>query len=247
MKPQPRRHTLGRERTALALRLQRRPGDQARWRRLFTLMRWLILSRARKHLVMLGTAGDIDDLMQAGRMGIMKAVNDFDRKQGYAFASFANAYARQEIDAQAVAGGSVVRLPSWIRKKTPYRDARLEKVPELAQAKNAADFVKTIAAPSPGSIGPTWHSIDAPAPPEPANEGDHQEAVAALKAAIARAMLKLSPDERATIEGRYFTTPPIFYYVLARPLNCSKENVSRIERDALATLRVELAEHEPGS
>jgi len=69
------------------------------------------LVRREAHRWLRGSGEAFDDLMQVGSIGLIRAIERFDLKKGYAFSSFAIPYIRGEIQHYLRDKGTTVRIP----------------------------------------------------------------------------------------------------------------------------------------
>src|SRR4051812_36233044 len=107
-------------RDELAVRLKAHPDDGAGWAELFELMMFAIATQARRHLGLIGTGGDLDDLRQAGRQGVMRAVAAYDPSRGLRFTTIAPYYIRSEIQDCAARPGAAVTIPPQLRRAVVF-------------------------------------------------------------------------------------------------------------------------------
>ena len=90
-------------------KLQRclREANQARSRMVLANIR-LVVSMARRYQ---HTPGDLEDLVQEGTIGLIRAVERFDPSRGYRFSTYATWWIRDGITSALVAKGRTIRLP----------------------------------------------------------------------------------------------------------------------------------------
>jgi RNA polymerase nonessential primary-like sigma factor len=87
-------------------RLQR--ANQARSRMVLANIR-LVMSMARRYQ---HTPGELEDLIQEGTIGLIRAVERFDPSRGYRFSTYASWWIRDGIGSALVAKGRTIRLPA---------------------------------------------------------------------------------------------------------------------------------------
>lgn len=90
------------------LQLCLRQANQARSRMVVANIR-LVVSMARRYL---HTPGDMEDLIQEGTIGLIRAVERFDPSRGYRFSTYATWWIRDGISSALAAKGRTIRLPS---------------------------------------------------------------------------------------------------------------------------------------
>ncbi len=85
-----------------------RKANQARSRMVLANIR-LVVSMARRYQ---HTPGDMEDLIQEGTIGLIRAVERFDPSRGYRFSTYATWWIRDGISSALVAKGRTIRLPA---------------------------------------------------------------------------------------------------------------------------------------
>jgi RNA polymerase primary sigma factor len=117
------------EEIALAQRVE--AGDEAAREHLINANLRLVVSLAKKHQ---GRGMLLEDLIQEGNLGLMRAVGNFDWRRGYRFSTYATWWIRQAVT-RAIAGQSrTIRLPVHMSENiTKLRQARAGLTDRLEQ------------------------------------------------------------------------------------------------------------------
>lgn len=190
-----------------------------------------------------GRGVEYDDLVQAGCVGLCKAADRFDESRGFAFSTYAVPMILGEIRRLFRDGGSVKvgrcvkeRARELLRMQQKM-EARLGREPTVAELSDAAGCDAAETAFLLGAVQPAVsltaetdendRQIDVPVPSPDAQIDDH--------VALQSAMDKLTAEERALIELRY-------YYgrtqtQTAQQLGISQVQVSRKEKRILNKMR----------
>src|ERR671911_426556 len=89
-------------------------GDEAARNRLIEKNLRLVVSVAKKSR---GRGLALEDLIQEGNIGLMKAVGKFDSDRGFRFATYATWWIRQTIQRAIAEKGRTIRIPAHIGEK----------------------------------------------------------------------------------------------------------------------------------
>jgi len=92
----------------IQLAIKAKAGDQRAMQKLVECNLRFVISIAKDHAY---TGMPLEDLIQEGNLGIIKAVDKFDADKGYKFISYAVWWIRQAILQSAYESGNTVRLP----------------------------------------------------------------------------------------------------------------------------------------
>jgi RNA polymerase primary sigma factor len=239
------------EEKSLAQRIER--GDLAAKERLVNSNLRLVVSIARRYQ---GHGLSLNDLVQEGMLGLIRATEKFDWRKGYRFSTYATLWIRQSIQRGLDNSGRIIRLPAHVagkaRKVARVRAdliARLEREPELFELADAADMtideVAGVVAvdmavasldkaatdePDAATLG-ELQSDDSP----PIEETVHQNLLAE---GVHKALGSLPDTERKVVmlrhglDGLPRTQPQV-----AKELGLGRREVERIEARALKRLR----------
>ena len=129
----------GDEQTKLAVKA--REGDQKAMNKLIESNLRFVYSIAKDYLY---TGMPIEDIVQEGNLGIMKAVSRFDETRGFKFISYAVWWIRQSILQSFYETGNSVRLPvnriNAINKVTKATESLTKKLNREPTIKEVSDF-----------------------------------------------------------------------------------------------------------
>ncbi|MGH7763505.1 MAG: SigB/SigF/SigG family RNA polymerase sigma factor [Candidatus Dormibacteraceae bacterium] len=195
----------------------------------------------------------LDDIVQVGYLGLIKAIERFDPDLGYEFTTFATLTVAGEIKRHFRDKGTAIRFPrrlqelhqSVVRVNEQMKNelGREPSVAELAERLGVTpdDVTEAI------EIGPAYVplSLDQPIA---TGEGQDSRAVAdqigdvdpeldrvEMRDVLNRAMEHLTPRERAIMAMRFYEQ--MSQSEIARRLGISQMHVSRLQRAALEQLR----------
>jgi RNA polymerase sigma-32 factor len=197
----------------------------------------------------------LEDVVQEGNIGLLKAAARFDPDRGCRLATYAAYWIRAEIREYVARGYRIVRLGSSkserralrAYRKTHERDPealaastglRLERATELLPLLMARD-VSLDAAPEDGFSPAEKLAATAPSPEDEAVVADEAEL---WKRALDRVIAELTPRERAIVRRRYLTEEPRTLEQIGLEFGISKERVRQLEERAKRRMRERLEE-----
>jgi RNA polymerase primary sigma factor len=235
---------------ALARRIEH--GDVDAWEETIRSNLGLVRALARTYR---GRGVPLDDLMQEGTVGLVKAVERFDHRRGSTLSTYATWWIRRSI-LDALAGFNVIRLPAEAnRQLAAVRRAEAELHrgglghASDAQIAERAGLNETTVRSLRGAARLTA-SLDEPIGEDGTPLGDlvaDERAIDPLDSALARenhrelsAMLRLLPDRhRVVLIWRYGLNNSRAYSheEIAQRLGLGKERSRQLEREALHRLR----------
>lgn len=189
------------------LREYREHGDRSARERLIAQYLPLVRGLARRYA---GRGEQLDDLVQVGAIGLMKAIDRFDPDRGVDLPAFAIPTIAGEIQRHLRDRVGPIRMPR--------RDGRAEPVPLPSVETLSADRQEGAAA-LPGMLEPGFE-------------------LGEDRAALERAFRVLDPRERRVLQLSFFAELP--QSRIGRELGISQIHVSRLARRALEKLRAEL-------
>jgi len=204
----------------------------------------------------------LDDIVQVGYLGLIKAIERFDPDLGYEFTTFATLTVAGEIKRQFREKGTAIRFPRRLQElhqsalrvneQMKIELGREPAVSELAERLGVLPDDVTEAM----EIGPAYMplSLDQPIG---SGEGEDGRAVAdqiggvdpeldrvEMRDVLNRAMEHLTPRERSIMAMRFYEQ--MSQSEIARRLGISQMHVSRLQRAALEQLRKYVPEESAG-
>ncbi len=197
----------------------------------------------------------IEDLVQQGNLGLLKAAAKFDPDRECRLATYAAYWVRAEIREYVVRGYRVVRLGTTKAERRAlriYRKTRESDAQVLAEASGMtlakAEQLLPLLASHETSLdargeeyGPMVDRLpgSTPTPEDEASVHEHQRRA---RAAVLEALGDLTERERMIVRERLMTDDPCTLQELGTRLGVSKERVRQIEEKACGKLRVLLEE-----
>jgi RNA polymerase sigma-B factor len=197
----------------------------------------LVQSVARRYA---GSGEPVEDLVQAGAIGLIKAVDRFEPKRGLALSTLAVPAIEGEIRHHLRDRAPLVRAPRPVREL----DARLRAAEtELRRAGRDTPTTDELAAAVGAPRQAVLEALAARSAVTPAQlpevqdrHDNHDDSHA--RVILARGWPALHPRERRVLELRYFED--LTQAQIARELKLSQAHVSRLIEGALQRLRTEL-------
>jgi RNA polymerase sigma-32 factor len=197
----------------------------------------------------------LEDIVQEGNIGLLKAADRFDPDRGCRLATYAAYWIRAEIREYVARGYRIVRLGSSkserralrvyrrTREKNPAALAKLsgltkERASELLPLLMARD-VSLEGTPDDGLAPLDRLAASVPTPEDVAAETDERER---MSKALKQVVDELSPRERRIVNERWLTDSPVTLEELGVSFGVSKERVRQIEERAKKRMRARLEE-----
>jgi RNA polymerase sigma-32 factor len=198
----------------------------------------------------------LEDIVQEGNIGLLKAADRFDPDRGCRLATYAAYWIRAEIREYVARGYRIVRLGSSKSERRALRVYRKthEKDPEaLAEMSGltparATELLPLLMArdvslersPTDDGKAPVDRLADEGRSPE--EEACLADQRAHLKAALHKVVAELSPRERRIVRQRWLTDEPKTLEQLGAAFGVSKERVRQLEERAKKRMRARLEE-----
>lgn len=229
-----------------------RQAERARDRMVLANLR-LVFSLARRHHQ---GGGDLEDLVQEGTIGLIKAVERFDPSRGYRFSTYAVWWIRDGIGTALASRSRAIRLPASmldqlrrLRQAQQQLGQRLGRDPSLAELADATGLnpldIREVAfrAQEPLSLdahhgdGGELRLLDS----LPCRSTSPQERLTAtlLRQDIEELLTKLSSEEAELLRLRHGINiaAPLSLCAAARAMGISRDSARGLERRASAAIR----------
>ena len=212
----------------------------------------LVHSIAKKYLF---SGQPLDDLLQEGNIGLMKAVDRFDWRRGFKFSTYATWWIRQHVGRYVADKGKTIRLPVHVYEKT-QRISQAARAFELAhgRAPTANEIAGLVSLPI-GKVVALSHVSMEPLPIHEVDTIDDQIAGDAkdqytardpsdivelthLVGAVDRLLGILKPREELIMRMRFGIGihEPMTLDVIGKRLDVTRERIRQIEAQALRKL-----------
>jgi len=188
-----------------------------------------------------------DDLVQQGRIGLLRAAARFDPARGCRLVTYAGTWVRGEIRSYAMASHRAVRIGATHTERVAvrrFRDGTARSAEELARVSGAPLercrlLVSLLGQRDAALEGVLVRLVDrGPSPEEIVAEREDQ---VRIQSAVGRALEGLEPRARRIVEARLLADEPPSRTALGAELGLSREWVRLVERRARAELRRQLA------
>jgi len=184
----------------------------------------------------------LDDIVQVGYLGLIKAIERFDPDLGYEFTTFATLTVAGEIKRHFRDKGTAIRFPRRLQE-LKNELGREPMVQELAERlgvtpEDVTEAMEMGPAQTPISLDQTIGSTDGEAGRSVAETIGSEDAEldrVEMRDLLNRAMEHLTPRERAIMAMRFYEQ--MSQSEIARRLGISQMHVSRLQRAALEQLR----------
>ncbi len=200
----------------------------------------------------------MEDLIQQGNLGLLKAAAKFDPEKECRLVTYAVYWIRAEIREYVVRGYRIVRLGTTRTERRALRTFRrsgVDSVEALAE-KSGMPLARCqklwpLLAQGDVSLDVTYEDSTSALDRLPSEHVGPEEQVGreleleGVRGALGAALGKLSDRERRIIDARILSEEPCTLEQLGRELGVSKERVRQLEERARMRLRTSLAQYEP--
>jgi len=240
----------------LLLRKYHEDGDLHAREKLIEQYMSLVRSLARRYAY---RGEQLEDLVQIGAIGLIKAIDRFDLERGVELTTYATPNIIGEIKRHFRGKGWAVRVPrglqelnvqvSRLMEQLTVQLGRSPTIPELAKASGATgedvlhahDSGRTYSSltPSSGTGGEGEDDLD---PLESIGSEEHQYEVSEDRAVLAPGFRALDERERMILQLRFFDG--LTQSQIAQQVGISQMHVSRLIRRSLEKIREEIASDE---
>ena len=197
----------------------------------------------------------LEDLVQQGNLGLLKAARKFDPAKECRLVTYAAYWIRAEIRDFVVRAYRIVRLGTTRTERRAMRAFRrqgVENPEELAEISGMplkrAKKLWPLLSSSDVSLDMSYpdrptgaQRLPDPETPDPEAQVARAERVAGVRAALGPALESLSDRERRIVKARMLADTPTTLEALGREMGVSKERVRQLEVRAKGKLRQQLA------
>lgn len=197
----------------------------------------------------------LEDIIQQGNVGLLKAIRKFDPTRGVRLATYASYWIRADIREFVVNAYRVVRIGTTKAERRAlraYRTSQARDVDSLAEvsglSRERVEMILPLLASREASLdveigdsGTAFSDMLFSNDPSPEDAVSEDEIKSFAQGHVAEALTHLSDRERMIIEERFFTEEPPSLQELGDRMGISKERVRQLEERARKKLQRELS------
>jgi RNA polymerase sigma factor (sigma-70 family) len=183
----------------------------------------IVYAIARRFRWAVGSSLDEADLVQAGAIGLMRALERFDPERGFTFATYATHWIRQAIGRAIMNGGRTIRIPV-------HEQDRLRR-----EGHPLPCATLSLDAPVRGHEAHTLGDSIAASELSPEDAIAEAETIDSASAVTATAISALPERLRLIVQRRFFEDATL--QAIGDELGMSRERVRQLENRALSQLR----------
>lgn len=195
----------------------------------------------------------LEDLVQQGSIGLLKAIEKFDPDRGCRLATYANFWIRAEIRSYVVCNYRAVRLGATATERRAIRAFRTRPVGSVAELAEISGMPLPraerlwpllqrgdVALDDTVRSGPAWRDQLADETPTPEQRVSQAQVADQLQRRLPAALAGLSERERRVVRERMMKDEPPTLRELGEHLGLSRERVRQIESACREKLRTAL-------
>lgn len=202
----------------------------------------------------------LEDLIQQGNLGLLKAAQKFDPSHQCRLITYAVYWIRAEIRDYVVRGYRIVRLGSTRSERRAIRTYRRQPVPDpetlaaesgmpLERARKLWPLISRgdVSLEQPVGDQGTFAELVPSLGPTPEEEVNKDRLMSGVRSALKGALSALESRERRIVQERLMSDEPTTLEALGKEMGVSKERVRQLEQRARGKLREMLAEFKPAA
>lgn len=133
----------------------------AAWERLAVCNLRLALSIAKRYQ---GRGLPLDDLVQEGNIGLLKAVDRFDWRKGFRFSTYATWWIRQQVTRALADKGKTIRMPVHVHEFMNRLTREAERIERTTGRRPTAEALAELLSVAPRKVAALLHRMEEPIP-----------------------------------------------------------------------------------
>jgi RNA polymerase sigma factor (sigma-70 family) len=183
-----------------------------------------------------GMGLDVEDVLQAGRMGLLRGIEKFEASHGVRLTTYANWWVRQVARLEVRETGATIRLPGHVHDKLyaawKSGEPLSDELAEVKRLQKTGSLDAPVGDDGDGTLG--MLVPDDGASPEDAVADE--DAQARRRELISRAMTWLNPKEREVVRRRLLVDEPETLEEVGEVFEVSRERIRQIEAEGMRKL-----------